>query len=154
MKSLIAMLLFSIWANLSASEDIDMLDFHYLNDSSKVQRWNGKRVKIRGFLYSNQKNEWILSSEPNLKSCCVGSKEKAKQQIFLIDAEIDKHLNNLISEVEGIFKYDSTNPAGRHYFLEEVIVNKDSKQISNLLWIGFGFIFVSGWVILKRKIKG
>lgn len=42
---------------------------------------NNRYVSLRGFLYKNEQGEWILASQPNLKSCCLGTSHKAKEQI-------------------------------------------------------------------------
>jgi hypothetical protein len=39
-------------------------------------------VEVSGFLYNFQPGLYILSSESNLKSCCVGSDLKTSNQIF------------------------------------------------------------------------
>ena len=46
----------------------------------------GELITIRGFLYENEHGELFLSSQPNLKSCCIG-KNKQDQILALKDAE-------------------------------------------------------------------
>lgn len=41
-----------------------------------------EEVEISGFLYKFQPGVYILSSEPNLKNCCIGSDLKTSTQIF------------------------------------------------------------------------
>lgn len=41
------------------------------------------QVRIRGFLYSTEEGKWLLAKEPNLKSCCVGSKHRIAEQIYV-----------------------------------------------------------------------
>lgn len=50
-----------------------------LADSS----WDGSEIEIRGFLYPQSEHQWILSSEPALKTCCVASRDLVQQQIFI-----------------------------------------------------------------------
>lgn len=44
---------------------------------------DNQEVVIRGFVYTTDEGHRILSSEPHLKSCCLGSSEKSQSQIFL-----------------------------------------------------------------------
>lgn len=43
--------------------------------------YDDQQVMIRGFLYSAGDEAWILASEPNLKSCCVGASGKRGLQL-------------------------------------------------------------------------
>lgn len=48
-----------------------------------LQQCNGQNIVIKGFLYKESGGHWILSSEPNLKSCCIGSQQKINSQIAI-----------------------------------------------------------------------
>lgn len=99
---------------LGADANVYDLDFHALKDQSRMEFIKGRKVKIRGFLYSKGKNEWVLAADPNLKTCCIGSKEKATQQIFL-DGKFSEKLVNQVIEVEGILNFDPIGHKGRYY---------------------------------------
>lgn len=40
-------------------------------------------VEIRGFLFQAHDGVWILASDPQLKSCCIGAASLAKHQLYL-----------------------------------------------------------------------
>lgn len=50
---------------------------------SQAEQFNGKWITIRGFLYLSPTRGWILSSEPNMKSCCVDTDGKRVKQIIV-----------------------------------------------------------------------
>lgn len=136
---------------LYAGDNIKELNFLSLHDQQQMKQLNGKKVKIKGFLYINQKHEWILSAEPNLKTCCMGSKEKATQQIFLNGIFDEKWINQIIA-IEGIFKFNPNGDEGRHYFLSDVIVIKEDKSYVNFILavLGILLIFVSVILFYRR----
>lgn len=70
-------------------------------------RYHERNVRIRGFLYQTQDGRWILSAEPNLKTCCVGSPAKALQQI-LVTGDFAKETLEPVT-VEGIFLVEPVN---------------------------------------------
>jgi hypothetical protein len=45
--------------------------------------WNNQQVTLRGFIYHSSDGRWILSSQPDLKTCCVGSPSKALSQVIV-----------------------------------------------------------------------
>src|ERR1700721_3140065 len=51
----------------------------------KFQKIHEKEIQISGFLYQKESGKWILASQPNLKSCCIGSRDRIFQQIALAD---------------------------------------------------------------------
>jgi hypothetical protein len=69
--------------------DVDQLSF--LN----------QEVIVRGFIYSLNANEWILSSEPNLKTCCIGSPQKMKNQLFFKSVLKNISSNQVVS-IQGM----------------------------------------------------
>lgn len=53
---------------------LDIVSFDHLD--SRKDELQGQEIALRGFLYRSGDAQWILSSEPNLRSCCVGSEKK------------------------------------------------------------------------------
>lgn len=136
-------LLVIVLQNLCANENVYDVDFHSL-DPHYIKTLKGKTVKIRGFLYSNANNEWILSPEPHLKTCCIGSKEKAAQQIFL-EGSFDQKWINHAMEFEGLLIYD-----GRQYFLKEPVIVQNDKSHTGIILAGLGMVLFVGWLIKYR----
>jgi hypothetical protein len=68
-------------------------------------------IRITGFLYAKGDDTWILAAEPNLRSCCVGSKNKINQQVH----------------IEGQFNGENSPFAGTlqgHFFIDPVYDEK------------------------------
>lgn len=42
-----------------------------------------QQIQARGFLYRMEDGELVLSTQPGLKSCCIGREELRQQQIFV-----------------------------------------------------------------------
>lgn len=59
----------------------EMLSNHSLN--SPFYDFEGKEVSIKGFYYESNRGDSFLASQPNLKSCCVGSIDKLDRQVLL-----------------------------------------------------------------------
>ncbi len=67
---------FSLFINIcSATETLSLLN---LSD-----QYNGMEVEVRGFYYEKEDGIGVLAAQPNLKSCCVGTKEKKEQQLVV-----------------------------------------------------------------------
>lgn len=123
----------------------------YMTKSDDMQSYDGKRVLMRGFLFQNEAG-WILSSEPNLKSCCIGSKEKASQQMS-IDGVYDHSLINHIAEIEGSFI--NRRLENGMYALKDAKL-RVKKQSNGWIYIGLmlGFVLMIFYYISRKKSIG
>jgi hypothetical protein len=70
--------------------------------TSALGSFDQQQVNIRGFLYPAQNEKWILASEPDLKSCCVGSETKIMKQIYVV-GNIPKETSNFVVALQGQF---------------------------------------------------
>ncbi len=61
---------------------------------------HNQEVMIRGFLYATEDGRWIVSSEPNLKTCCIGSSQKAQSQVIL-DSTFEEFPSNRAIALQG-----------------------------------------------------
>ena len=106
----------------------------------------GQEIIIRGFLYKSPNHQWILTSEPNLKSCCVGAFHKATHQITLEGVFAEQDINRVIS-VRGIWK------AHPSYTLLEAKFVASSHSYSIMLSLLLSFITAVAFLtfISKRK---
>lgn len=84
---------------------------------------HNQQVIVRGFLYQNSENKWILAHQPNLKSCCIGKEALMSQQIF-VEGSMSPTLQAVT--LQGRFQVNPTfNQNGNFkemYFLDQAIV--------------------------------
>jgi hypothetical protein len=64
-------------------------------------------VRICGFLYQTREGQWILASEPYLKSCCIGSDDKIDNQIVILGLQVQTPPSQAVT-IQGIFFVDPT----------------------------------------------
>lgn len=159
----LSVFLMSICVGLNSFEE---LTFHMLeawpNQDGEVvegiSRLSQQRVRIRGFLFASSSGEWVLSAEPNLKSCCVGSKEKANRQIVIRGGIEGAGEYGHVVQLEGRFIVDPIKDAdGRWkkiYALEEVSMVQEVRTFSGI-WILFamGMLCVVITVVTSIKVK-
>lgn len=121
-------------------------DLHYFHENL---------VQIRGFVYQDADHRWILSSEPNLKSCCAGSSEKIGQQIVLNEKpEGFDHTHAVV--LKGNFyvdpQWDSNGLLKQLYRLENLSIEKQNPWFTSSFFLSLigisSFIFL---LILLRK---
>lgn len=105
-------------------------------------------MEIRGFLYQTKQGAWVLSKEPNLPSCCVGSEKKIEQQIVLEGdfSQIPSYKaltfkGELIEEP----KWDGEGKKIQHWVLKNGI---PLEQESSLLWL-FLPLFIAACLLLR-----
>jgi len=108
---------------------------------------------IRGFLNRTSTGQWILSPEPHLKSCCIGSSQKKAFQIVL-DGKLEKVVHHQAYSVRGILQ-KNRQESSFHYTLQQVqIIDPPFHGFSK--WIlGFLFLLLLGialFFVKNRKI--
>ncbi|ADI37501.1 putative uncharacterized protein [Waddlia chondrophila 2032/99] len=48
---------------------------------------NNEKIEISGYIYQSENGEAYLAPQPDLKSCCIGSRQRSGEQIVLKDLE-------------------------------------------------------------------
>ncbi len=87
-----------------------------------------ERITLQGFPYKTEEGTWILSSEPHLKSCCIGKKPTV-----------------VLQEVEGSFSgHQVVNIEGLLAFENGKLILKDtsSTQHTGTNFDNFLYIFL------------
>lgn len=117
--------------------------------------YHQKDVQIRGFLYQREDGTLILSSEPNLKTCCLGSKDKISQQV-IVESQIAYVPSSRSVTMQGYFsispKWERDGTMTQLYKLEKAIVIPNSWPISSIVFIGI--IVFAGlliWVLMRKN---
>ena len=59
----------------------------------------GERLELKGFLVQAAEGTWFLTSEPNLKSCCLGT---TKKQVAL-EGNFSKYAADIPLHIKGTF---------------------------------------------------
>lgn len=126
------LLIFLFWNTLLIAQEPSSLSFQQIKENFSPSLYEEKQVTIRGFYYQTADGHHFLADQPNLKSCCVGSEKKKKEQIQLISAIAPKSTFKAIT-VRGDFNFDSDS---KQIFLDNPSIVPDTNtSISQLTWI-------------------
>lgn len=114
----------------------------------KAEKFDNTTIQVKGFLYRDEHETWVLSSEPNLKSCCVGKGEKGNKQI-LLGADFSGIKTQFPLTLEGTFRL---NDRQFHPMTMDnaYIVEEDGSSVYDALLI---MIIIVSLVIFYISIK-
>lgn len=122
----------------------------------EIMHFHNSEVHIRGFLFRSTEGELLLASEPNLKSCCVGSQEKITRQLVIAgNLELPKGFSKAVS-LEGRFRVDPIKDKGRWqriYILENAhyITENRGEQPGLLYALGAGLLAIGPLLFFCRR---
>lgn len=101
--------------------------------------YNGEIIIIRGFLYHISDEISILSAEPNLKSCCIGSDSKRLQQVIVYGDDLPTQ-NNLAVTLSGSLFSEKSHYGYRLSDAKTVKDNTHQWPIATLFILFISFI--------------
>lgn len=84
-----------------------------MEEEKLIQDYQGKEIVLKGFIYSAPGNRHFLSSEPNLKSCCLTAQGPAKKAIEVEGLGLQELDGSLIA-LKGILYIDTEPPHSIH----------------------------------------
>ena len=165
---LILIILIPFW--LSAADPPLALTFHELIDidvslpdnklqsvlNQKIGKFQGQDVRVRGFLYTNDQGDVVLSSVPNLKTCCVGKSKHVTKQIYLSGLPDAKPSSSAVL-VQGRFAfYPRKDGHGKIHRLFEIaggkVIEEESPWlIATVILSAVGFGCALTCLLYKRK---
>lgn len=128
----------------------EMLSNHSLNPS--FYELEDKEISIKGFYYESNRGESYLASQPNLKSCCVGSIDKLDRQVLL-----EKHFilpKSKAVTLRGVLKTSPTyNEQGdllSIYSLKNPVIVQEGHN--NLFYVMMFCLMIVVFVFFKKTI--
>lgn len=152
--SFLPLLLFgSIPLNFQTLIDLESLEKSPDKLEEALTKWNNQTVEVRGFVYQNDDNEWILSCDPNVPSCCRKS-DSLCRKIFLTGASFQPDLSRL-AVVEGVFtveevKSDEGKPA-KLLHLENPEIKEEAHSSLALILALLGGAILIVYLFLRRR---
>lgn len=109
------------------------------------ERYDQQEVAIRGFFYTKDDGKPLLASQPNLKSCCIGTKKKIHSQIALL-GENPSFTSSRAVTIQGLFVVDPTYNGEDDliglYFLKKYQILPEENGTFVILLIGILVIVV------------
>lgn len=126
-------------------ESIPLVFTDLENGDLYLKSLQGKEIEIRGFLYQREDGKLILASQPNLRSCCVGTKSKIQQQI-IVEGNLEPTLKAV--SVRGVFRiqplYSENGELVAYYFLDRAnLVPETPFRLWGIILVAFVVCIVS-----------
>ncbi|NGX58803.1 MAG: hypothetical protein K940chlam3_01711 [Chlamydiae bacterium] len=131
--------------------DLTVSQIGHMNEQ-ELSDLSGAMIKLRGFLYETEDGRLIASAEPDLKSCCVGTERKIRNQVVIVGA-VSPSNHTLPVVVQGVFQFEPKIHEGKliQYasLLNAEIVEEESNH--EILFILLIVSIVVGLLLFKRR---
>jgi hypothetical protein len=115
-------------------------------DEIALNAYEGELAQVRGFAYQTPQGMWILSEDPQLKSCCAGAPAKAGRQIFLAG-----EFTSLPKAQAIALKGTLTHREGQHY-LQNASTVSDAASLWSTFFLALGILFaIAAYKTFKPK---
>lgn len=141
MKTLAILFIF-LSINLLNGQELYKVSFNDLSD-----QYSEKNIEIRGFLYQTETGNAILAPQPNLRSCCVGSEQRAHEQIALVDLKSVPVATQAV-DIQGIFHID---PESNLKSLTEAKLVEKSRGVYHLTMMAVVAALLFTFFLARRR---
>lgn len=125
-----------LWTLAWSTNNPVYLSFDDLADEEKLSGLQDSPVRMRGFLHDGGANNWVLASQPDVKTCCLGKKESI--QHIVVHGDLANISRELAINLEGIL---TAHP--NSYVIMKAVVVQDKYVLSPFL---IGFVIMLGLV--------
>lgn len=120
-----------------------------------LSHYDGQKVSVKGFLYETKEGKHILSSEPNLKSCCVGASAKVSQQI-VVRGEFPPGPWRVPVVVQGVFAVeplrDKDGKLIQLFKIDHAYVVEDTVEKTPIWSLAIiALLLCASWVIYRKQ---
>lgn len=122
----------------------------------RLQPWIGEPTTLRGFLYKSTDGRWVLSDQPDLKTCCVGTSNHLLKQVTLLGT-FDAPSPSSVVSVKGIFsvepKYDNRGELiSLLYLKDSQLVQEPSPAAAFSLTFMVGSLLAMGLFVVSVRM--
>lgn len=136
--------------------------FDHLPRESAVQHlmrslsdYHQHEVRMRGFVYRAEDGRWVLSPEPQLKTCCIGSGPKIAQQVILSQPD-EGYTEHKAITLQGIFyiepRWDRSGNLVQLYRMDHVVQISEPWPVASLMMAGAGIAgVVMIWTMMRKQ---
>ncbi|CRX38913.1 hypothetical protein [Estrella lausannensis] len=123
-----------------------------LNEKELIENYQGKEVELKGFLYAGSGDRHFLSTEPNLKSCCLKANGQGMRAIEVEGLGLSSREGSLVA-LRGILYIDQNPPHSLHLLAALPAEDDDGKIITfAMLMIGLALMGYICYLLCTDKI--
>ncbi|MGA8164071.1 MAG: hypothetical protein WB791_03480 [Waddliaceae bacterium] len=109
------------------------------SDLAHASEHHNQWIHIRGFLYRRENGDWMIAKEPDLKTCCLGSRKKLFDQMPIygdLRAGPHKHAVTVMGRLDALPTWDHEGKLVDLFHLKEAkILPEQGGKARGFVWI-------------------